>query len=193
MKSTEIIERLREKYPPPQWAFFAELRVGTGYKNYRNTERNPEQRLDAWVMNCWPSSGFRSISFEIKVSRSDFLNEIANPHKRAQAVMLSNEFYFVVPHGLVEVEEIPEDCGLVVVYDGVTRVKKESAVNDEPLLDWHFLASIARRGCEVSDRDYNQVVADKMRYLRRLEKKERELKKLSREHMILLNKYPNEF
>ena len=62
-----------------------------------------------------------------------------------------------------------------------------------PLLDWQFVASIARRGGQVSKRDYNEIVADKMRYLRRLEEKERELKKLSREHMALLNKYPDEF
>ena len=190
--SSEIVELLNQKYPPPQWAFFEELRVGTGYKN-RKEGKNPEQRMDAWAINCYPSKQFATIAFEVKVSRSDYLHEIANPDKRKQAIQLSNEFYFVVPSGLVSAEEVPGECGLMVVCDKVIKVIKKPVINPDPLLDWQFVASIARRGGQASERDYNQIVADKMRYLRRLEEKERELKKLSREHMALLNKYPDEF
>ena len=192
MNSSEVIERLNEKYPPPQWAFFAELRVGTGYKN-RKEGKNPEQRMDAWAINCYPSKQFATIAFEVKVSRSDYLHEIANPDKRQQAIQLSNEFYFVVPSGLVYAEEVPDECGLMVVDDKGIKVIKKPTINPDPLLDWQFVASIARRGCKVSDKYYNQVIADKMRYQRQLEQLARDHRRLKMERIALRNKYPDEF
>jgi hypothetical protein len=179
MTAKEITELLRQRYSPPEWAFFSELRVGTGYAGGgQNQVKNPEQRLDGWAINCWPSKGFTTIAFEIKVSRSDFLSEIANPDKRQQAIALSNEFYFVVPDGLVQVEEIPEECGLMVAKESSLRIAKRSDINKEPLLNWHFMASIARRSGEVSNETYQKEKRRSSRILRRLDQVKKENQRL---------------
>lgn len=118
MTSSDIISALDKRFAGLEYTTFAELRVGTGYKNIRKGF-NPEQRIDYFTLNNYPSNGFERIAYEIKVSRPDFLHEINNAQKRLQAMGLSNRFYFVVPVGLVDKKEIPEGCGLMEVDDGL--------------------------------------------------------------------------
>lgn len=155
-----IVQLLRDRHAGTragEFLFCAELRVGTGYK------RGEEQRLDAWAMACWPSANFERVTYEVKVSRSDFLVEIKEPRKRRMGLLYSNRFYFVAPAGLVKVEEVPPECGLIevgvrtedwgrdeVVTVGpwelreylVTRVK--APWRDTPPPSWSFLASVGR-------------------------------------------------
>lgn len=153
MKSKEIIELLERHFGSDkrQWVTFKELRVGTGYRithPYKDYEpQNPEQRIDFWAINCYLSKKFEKIAFEIKVSRSDFLNEIKNPEKRQQALLFSNRFYFAAPKGLIRPEEIPPECGLVEFEAGSTRCRwtKEAPWRDVSEPSWSFLASLARR------------------------------------------------
>jgi hypothetical protein len=151
VSTKEILIALESYYKDArQWAFFKELRVGTGYrKSWAATgpePDNPEQRIDAWAINCYESKGFEKIAFEIKVSRSDYLHEIANPQKRYQAMNLCNRFYFAVPLGLVKVEELPEECGLVEVDEsGNIKWTKRTPWKDANSPTWSFLAALARR------------------------------------------------
>jgi hypothetical protein len=57
----------------------------------------------------------RRICYEIKISRADFKAEMKNPLKKKVGMRYSNEFYFVTPGGLLTVEEIPVECGLVEI------------------------------------------------------------------------------
>lgn len=159
MKAEEVVEALRKRHgiAGMQWAFFGELRAGTGYAvwNYKEGKHfpnNPEQRFDAWAINLYPSKKHERIAYEIKVSRADFLHEIKNPEKRQQALSLSNYFYFAVPKGLVSVEEIPEECGLIEVNEDLTsRIKKKAPYRDTELATWQFLCAIARRAVKAED------------------------------------------
>jgi hypothetical protein len=121
-----------------QWAFFPQLRTGTGYGKDCN------QYLDAWCMQLWGEQA--RITFEVKISRSDFLLELKSPVKRRIGLLLSNEFYFVAPKGMIKPAELPIECGLKEVIDGdriVTRIAAPWRDTSPPT--WHFLASIARR------------------------------------------------
>jgi hypothetical protein len=182
MTAKEITELLRRRYSPPEWAFFSELRVGTGYVGFdHNQVKNPEQRLDGWAINCWPSKGLTSIAFEIKVSRSDFLSEIANPDKRQQAIAHSNEFYFVTPAGLIGAEEVPEECGLMIVKDDALRIVKRPATNNNPLLKWQFVASIARRTGDIGQEPYRVEKRKSSRLENQLRKANEEKQRLRRD------------
>lgn len=148
MKAKDVVEALRKRHEKREWAFFPELRVGTGYQTRRLAKQgiNPEQRLDAFAMNLYPSKKHMRITYEIKVSRSDFLHEIKNPMKRKQGLELSNEFYFVTPVGLVKPEEIPAECGLIEVYANLSsRIKVRAPHREGTEPSWNFIASIARR------------------------------------------------
>lgn len=101
-----IIERAMHA-SPSEWLFFRELRLGTGRRN------GGAQRLDGFALNTLPHTAMRRICYEVKTSRGDFLSELKQPLKRRIGMRYSNEFYFVTPAALVNVGEIPADCGLV--------------------------------------------------------------------------------
>ncbi len=159
MTSSDILMRLKKEFNDTrQWAFFKELRVGTGYREWDQVgccydPNNPEQRIDAWVINCYPSKKYEKIAFEVKISRNDFLNEIKNLNKRKQALLLSNRFYFAAPKGLINPQELPEECGLVEIEEGKVYCEwiKKAPWRDVEEPTWRFLASLARRIMKIEE------------------------------------------
>lgn len=123
-----------------EWAIFDEFYPGTGASAMSGS------RLDAFVVNCWPSGGYLSIAYEIKVARQDFLNELRQPAKRRFALLISNQFYFVTPVGMVSVSEIPVECGLREVMPDLTiKHTKPAPHRDRLPASWSLLAAVARR------------------------------------------------
>lgn len=141
--------RYRVRHLTGDWAYFEELRVGTGYG------KGVEQRLDAWAMSLWPSTQLTRVTYEVKISRGDFRREMRSPLKRRVGLLYSNLFYFVAPAGLLKVEEIPPECGLIEVEPAnpllmhgpthVCKVTVEAPRRDTPPPGWMFFAAVARR------------------------------------------------
>lgn len=145
LKTRDILLALEKRYSGNEFAFFPELRVGTGYDTAKGLPGN-EQRIDAFVMGCWPSTGFERMSFEIKVSRGDWTQELRRPYKRLIAHRLCNKFYFVTPTGLLSKEEIPLECGLMEVNkEGQLKIKVQAPFHESDTPSWLFVASLARR------------------------------------------------
>jgi len=113
-----------------EWIFLRELRVGTGY------HRNSAQRLDAFALNCYTHTSMKRICYEIKTSRTDFLCEMKHPLKRRIGLRYSNEFYFVTPSGLLDISEIPVECGLIEIE--VRRSGTQSFTGLGPEVFSHF-------------------------------------------------------
>jgi hypothetical protein len=90
-----------------EWMFLRELRVGTGRRN------SSAQRLDAFALNCLPHLAMKRVCYEVKVSRADYLCELKHPLKRRIGMRYSNEFYFVAPGQMLDLAEIPPECGLI--------------------------------------------------------------------------------
>lgn len=103
-----------------EWIFLRELRVGTGFQG------SAAQRLDAFALNCFAYTSMKRVCYEVKTSRADFLCELKQPLKRRIGLRYSNEFYFVVPAGLVNHSQIPVECGLVEV--GSFTVEQRSSM-----------------------------------------------------------------
>lgn len=158
--------RLRHAEPVGAWAYFPEFTPGIGYAS-----PGVETRIDAWAMNVWPSNGYTTIAYEIKVSRSDFLRELKDPDKRAWALRFSDEFYFVAPRHLIHPKELPPECGLIEVtkvtvkgnykIDGqrytmraTVKAPKRKTLKDldrDARPTWHLLAAVARRACRAEN------------------------------------------
>jgi hypothetical protein len=64
------------------------------------------------------------VCYEIKRSRADFLCEMKQPLKRRIGLRYSNEFYFVTPSGLLDVSEVPVECGLIEIGAKPSEVPK---------------------------------------------------------------------
>lgn len=155
----------------PDWAVFFELRDGTGAGSYG-------QSIDAFAMHTWPSKGYRRIGYEIKASRSDFLREMKIPEKRAWAMSITHEFWFVAPAKVIDPAEVPVDCGLLLVTaDGNKLRTVKVAPHREPRdLTMNEVAAFARKACdggvlksarwklagrELSDDDLTAILAER--------------------------------
>jgi len=146
MTSQDIIEALRSLHPKDEWLFFPEFRSGVGYGP------KAEHRIDALAMSCWckhthgQARNYRRIAYEIKISRSDFAREIKNPEKRQMAFRIANQFYFVVPQGLLKADEVPSECGLIeVLPSGGCKTIRDAPYYETPEPSWNLIAAFARR------------------------------------------------
>ena len=102
----DIVERAMHA-ARSEWLFLRELRVGTVRRN------GNAQRLDAFALNSLPHTAMKRVCYEVKTSRADFLGELKHPLKRRIGMRYSNEFFFVTPARLVEIAEVPAECGLI--------------------------------------------------------------------------------
>jgi hypothetical protein len=98
-----------------EWLFLRELRIGVGHRGHSM------QRLDAFALNCLPHLATKRVCYEVKVSRADFLGEVKQPLKRRIGMRFSNEFFFVAPKGLLSIDEVPVDCGLIEIGQAATE------------------------------------------------------------------------
>ncbi|MEO7401461.1 MAG: hypothetical protein ABIV07_11970 [Polaromonas sp.] len=88
------------------------------------------------------------IVHEIKVKRSDLLGDLRRPEKRAAYLDLGGECWYVLGHDargrcIAEPEEIPAECGVMVMLAGrltVARAAPRSARQQLPFPVWLALA-----------------------------------------------------
>lgn len=144
MTADQIKQALYAHFSGPTLALFPELRTGVG--NHEDAGRF----IDLWVMDVRPSRRLIRTAVEIKVSRSDFSNEMRHPGKRRMALRHSNEFWFAAPKGLILPTELPPEAGLLEVGDDGRVLKTVPAPFRETLPPtWLFMASVVRRASRV--------------------------------------------
>lgn len=100
-KATELVDMLRIKYSGMECAVFEQVANGTGAYT--------DSWIDVATIDLWPSRGYVRRAFEVKVSRSDFLNEIANPKKKG--------IIYLTPHSLYDILLIDKEINHVSGYD----------------------------------------------------------------------------
>lgn len=140
--ATDVVDALRRRHNHEEWAFFTEIAPHTGWAG---------RWIDALAMNLWHSNKYFRISYEVKVSRSDFLRELKHPGKRQWALKLSNEFYFAAPKGMIKPEELPEEAGLI-------EITQNGAVGPHKFPDWG--AAYCLNDCGVSAQTIRQNYVD---------------------------------
>jgi len=84
---------------------------------WKSGKESPLMILDFWAMKkSWVK--FNTCGYEIKVARSDFLND----DKWYGYTDYCHEFYFVCPPGVIYPEELPEDAGLIYTSRNCKRL-----------------------------------------------------------------------
>jgi len=84
---------------------------------------------------------------EVKVSRADFLADIARPEKRAGYAQLAEVLYYVAPAGLISPSEVPEECGLLVEESqGKFKMEKRATKRKVVLSVHQFMNLILKPG-----------------------------------------------
>ncbi|AOI94096.1 hypothetical protein WS58_16390 [Burkholderia pseudomultivorans] len=84
---------------------------------------------------------------EVKVSRADFLADVARPDKRSGYAKVAEVVYYVAPAGLIDPSEVPSGCGLLVeIALGKFAVVKRPKKHNVALTTHHFMNLILKPG-----------------------------------------------
>lgn len=139
MEAAHLVRAVQALHPPPEWATFPELPNGTGGRKTRT--------IDLFALNLWPSKGYQSLAFEVKVDRADFRRELDDPTKRAPWEALAHETWFVAPEGVIPVVEVPEGWGLLELRASGKWKRPRRALQRQPPEAWprSFTAALARK------------------------------------------------
>lgn len=137
MTAEDIRKLLRRNYAPPAFALLEEVGNATGFDTNRH--------IDAIAMSLWPSRGLDVSGFEIKISLGDWRRELANPEK-AEAIQKYCDYWWVVaPKGVVPIETIPENWGLMEATERTLKAKKVAPKLSPQPITREFLAAMLKR------------------------------------------------
>ncbi len=75
--------------------------------------------FDYVAIDTWTSGHLAVHIFEIKVARSDWLRELKQPQKTAEALRHADFFWIAATPDVVKLDELPDRWGLVVVRPGL--------------------------------------------------------------------------
>jgi hypothetical protein len=139
-----VFRALEKRFDKGAWALFSEVGNATGSRC--------ERHADAVAMSLWPSRGLTIHGVEIKVSRSDWLNELRQPEKSDPIQAYTDHWWVAVANAdIVQTGELPATWGLLVM-GGEKLVAKVDAPKLEPKpLDRSFVAALLRRASEGLD------------------------------------------
>lgn len=73
---------------------------------------------DFVAMDLWPSSGLLLHGHEVKVSRADWLRELAEPSKAEAFMQYMDRWWLVVPHPRIVKDDLPSGWGLMARRGG---------------------------------------------------------------------------
>ena len=139
--SKEITEKdlefyLSQRYCQPEWAFFPQVRSSTGVAN---------RVADGIAMNMYRSRKHEIHGFEIKVSRTDWLNELKSPQKADVIFSYCDKWWLVVSDkDIVQNGELPKGWGLMVVRGRGLVAKIKAEYVKAEVIDYGFIASLLR-------------------------------------------------
>lgn len=112
----EVFKRLRHVFPSPAHVLIPQVRNGTGHS------RKQARTADALALSVWPSRGLWMAGVEIKVSRSDWKKEFADPEKASEFIKWCHYWYVAAPVGVVPTAELPINWGLIEVEANTAKV-----------------------------------------------------------------------
>lgn len=122
LKERDVLAALRAKHAKNgngdagEYAFLIHVRDAAGF--------DAKRTIDAIAVSLWPSRGLVIDAFEVKVSRSDWQRELAQPAKAEVACRIADRFWIAAPPGVVQAGELPETWGLVEVTGRGLRTVK---------------------------------------------------------------------
>jgi hypothetical protein len=149
MKTSEIIQKLEQKFCLPKWSFISEVPVQMQFGRI-------ERRIDGVAVcnhdvlkkckckTCFPYQKGDVIGFELKASRNDWLAELKQPDKLAETICVCDYYYIVATVDVLVPNELAEIVGWI---DPETMIVQKEARKNIRVLDNRtlFYTSLIRR------------------------------------------------
>lgn len=137
MTSSQIIALLMKRYPEDRGEFVTAAEVA-------EANGGGGRRADFLALSCWPSSGYIIHGFEIKVTRSDWLRELAQVDKADAIGRFCQKWWLVAPPGVAKLEELPTGWGLLEATDKGLRVAQHATKRESIPITAAFMAALVR-------------------------------------------------
>lgn len=129
-----------------------------------------ERRIDFWTLEPIASKGFRATTYEVKVTRADFLRD--SQEKQSSAISYSDRFWYITPPDLISTGELPPWAGLMECMDVGFSVKKRAPKLSKREPDWEFVVSVIRN-CGRTRRD-TSFITSQLAYLQAADRRRNE-------------------
>ncbi len=133
----DVAGMVAKKFPSPAYAFLTQVRNGTGHERRRN------RTAYAVAVSCYPSRGLYAVGIEIKVSKSDWRKELADPQKSSDIQQYCRYWYVAAPKGIVPLGEVPDNWGLIEC-DRSSKIVKAAPRLEEKPMDTLMACSVIR-------------------------------------------------
>lgn len=151
LTASDIHRGMASKWMAPEWAILWEVGEGTG--------TNAGRYADAVMMSLWPSRGLELHGVEVKVSRSDWKREAADPRKAEAIAKYCDRWWIHTPPGIVaDLSELPPAWGLREFDGKAWKTIREAEKTDAAQITRSFLAALLRRGDELHRRHVHDAV-----------------------------------
>lgn len=142
------------------------------------------RRIDYLALSLWDSRGRSIDGHEIKVSRADWLSELAKPSKAEAWWPVCHRWWLVVPHeSIVQEGELPDGWGLMVPPTSANRramkVVVKPAHRDIAIPTWLTIAMVKRDRRVAAERLHNATTDAHRRGIQ--EQRDRQLAKLEKQ------------
>lgn len=147
LTTRDVLDLLRTRYASvspgngPRYVVASEVRNLAGFGM-----RGKLRTADLIVCDTWESGPVRLIGHEIKVSRSDWLRELADPSKAEAFTPHVSEWWLVVSdRKIVRDGELPEGWGLLAPAGDKLRAVVKARRNPQPSVPIGMIAALLRR------------------------------------------------
>lgn len=136
--ASDIRTAMAKRWCDPQWAVMWEVNEGTGARAGR--------AADAVMMSLWPSRGLELHGVEIKVSRSDWKRESADPTKAEAVAKYCDRWWIHTSPGVVDdLSDLPPAWGLREFDGKGWATIREAEKTEATPMGRTFLAALLRR------------------------------------------------
>lgn len=152
IKASDIRMAMAKLWAAPEWAIMWEVGEGTGAMTGRYA--------DAVMMSLWPSRGLELHGVEIKISRSDWKKEAADPTKAEAIARYCDRWWVHTSPGVVDdLSAMPPAWGLREWDGREWLTRREAEKTEAEQITRPFLAALLRR----ADTTMRGMIADAAR------------------------------
>lgn len=132
------------------------VRAACGFGGYTYADGGGHRTMrtaDFIAQDLWEAHGLRLHGHEVKVSRSDWLTELADPEKAEAIKRYCDHWWLVVPDSAIVRDDLPDDWGMLAFgRDGKLRVQRRAPLLDPEPIPATFRASLMRAVAKTASR-----------------------------------------
>ena len=158
----DMLDALHQRYSQRtpnsirRWIVAEHVRSACGFSGYTFGE-DPGPRTmrtaDFVAQDTWEAQGLQMHGHEVKVSRSDWLTELADPAKAAAVKRYCDRWWLVVPDRTIVRDDLPDGWGLLAFgRDGRLRIAHRAPVLTPEPMPATFRASLMRAVAKTAAR-----------------------------------------